>query len=144
MTINSFRNEHRWLSNFFPAVIIFADGKYPTVEHAFQAAKTRNKEQREEIRRAETATYAKQLGRNVDLRNDWHDVKLMIMHNLIWQKFTRHPTLRQLLLDTGGTKLVEGNNWNDTYWGICRGVGENQLGRIIMNVRDKINNGDDR
>lgn len=142
MNITSFQGQHRWLSNFFPSVVTFADGEYATVEHAYQAAKTRNAQQRETIRLAATPGVAKRLGRYVDLRDDWDEVKLLIMHNLVWVKFTRHPVLQQLLLDTGGVKLVEGNNWGDTYWGTCNGVGENQLGRILMNVRDKLNRGD--
>ncbi len=142
MGIMAFQGQHRWLSNFFPCKIVFAGKTYATVEHAFQAAKTRNELHREMIRNAPTAAAAKRHGREVQLRKDWQEVKLTIMHNLVWQKFTQHPTLCQLLLDTGGQKIVEGNKWHDTYWGMCNGVGENQLGRIIMNVRDKINKGD--
>lgn len=140
--IESFHGQHRWLSNFFPCQLVFTMETYPTVEHAFQAAKTRDKVQRARICEAATPGQAKRLGRRVDLRDDWDEVKLIVMHNLVWQKFTRHLELQRLLLDTGGQKLVEGNNWNDTYWGMCNGVGQNQLGRIIMNVRDKINKGD--
>lgn len=142
MNITSFQNQHRWLSNFFPSIVSFASGTYPTVEHAYQASKTRDAKQRDQIRLTATPGQAKRLGRYVTLRDDWDEVKLIIMHNLVWVKFTRHPTLTQLLLDTGGVKLIEGNNWGDTYWGMCNGIGQNQMGRILMNIRDKLNRGD--
>ena len=39
-TIDKFKNEHEFLSNFYPSPITIEDITYPTVEHAFQAAKT--------------------------------------------------------------------------------------------------------
>ena len=38
--ILAFTAEHRYLSNFYPSVIRAEGISYPTVEHAFQAAKT--------------------------------------------------------------------------------------------------------
>jgi hypothetical protein len=32
--------------------------------------------------------------------------------------------------------LIEGNTWGDTFWGVCNGVGENNLGKTLMNVRE--------
>jgi hypothetical protein len=43
-----------------------------------------------------------------------------------------------LLLDTSDKVLIEENNWNDTFWGVCNGVGENNLGRLLMQVRGEI------
>jgi predicted NAD-dependent protein-ADP-ribosyltransferase YbiA (DUF1768 family) len=57
------------------------------------------------------------------------------MWALLVQKFTRHPDLAQALLATGRADLVEGNDWGDTYWGVCRGQGRNQLGCQLMEVR---------
>jgi predicted NAD-dependent protein-ADP-ribosyltransferase YbiA (DUF1768 family) len=33
-------------------------------------------------------------------------------------------------------ELIEGNWWGDTYWGVCNGVGENHLGKLLMKIRD--------
>ncbi len=46
--------------------------------------------------------------------------------------------LAQRLLATGDAELVEGNNWGDRFWGICRGEGRNELGKILMKVRDEL------
>ena len=38
--ITEFQDAYRFLSNFFPAEVIYEDIKYSTAEHAYQAAKT--------------------------------------------------------------------------------------------------------
>lgn len=67
-------------------------------------------------------------------RPDWNKVKKRIMANILDIKFS-DPVLRQLLDDTGDAEIIEGNSWGDTYWGVCRGVGQNNLGKILMNIR---------
>jgi len=58
------------------------------------------------------------------------------MLDLVRKKF-ENPLLRAMLLATEDAVLVEGNTWNDTFWGVCRGRGENWLGRILMQVREE-------
>jgi len=138
--IDSFTNEFDFLSNFYGCDIAFEEKKYPSSEHAFQAAKTFDKSERENIRRANTPGIAKKLGRKLSLRKDWESVRDGIMLDILRIKFNSHPDLAQKLLDTGDAKLVEGNWWNDTYWGVCDGVGKNKLGITLMQVRDEIRN----
>lgn len=135
--IGQFRGEYRWLSNFWPAKVTLDGVVYPTVEHAFQAAKTLDEKQRAQIRNAPTPGQAKRLGRSVTLRADWEQTKLATMTYLTQEKY-KDSELRQRLNATGRQYLQEGNEWNDTYWGICRGIGENHLGRIIMEVREDV------
>ena len=135
-TISRFAGEHRFLSNFY-LVRISLDGLvYKSVEHAFQASKTEDKEERMRIHNAFTARRAKQLGRKVTLRPDWERAKLVYMTKFIVQKFMDNPYLAKRLLDTGDATLIEGNTWGDTYWGMCNGKGENNLGKILMRIRD--------
>lgn len=136
--INTFKGPHFFLSNFFtPAPVVLDGERYATTEHAYQAAKTLDQEERAAIRHASTAGQAKKLGKRVTLRSDWASVKDEVMLDLCRQKF-REPELRKLLLDTGEQELVEGNYWNDVYWGVCNGVGENKLGKTLMQIRDEI------
>ena len=72
------------------------------------------------------------------LRKDWEQVKDDIMYEVVRAKFIQHPILAQQLLDTRDAELIEGNNWGDTYWGVCNGYGKNMLGRILMRVRDEL------
>ena len=82
--IVSFRNEHAFLSNFVPALVLYDGYRYPTAEHAFQAAKVGGSEDeievfRREIREANSLGKAKALGRQITLRSDWEQVKFAIM-----------------------------------------------------------------
>lgn len=136
--IDNFSGEYRFLSNFYPSSI-FVDGfRYPTVEHAFQAAKTADNAAKQKIARTQSALRAKSLGRQVRLRKDWEAIKVAVMRQCVALKFESHPDLAEMLLDTGDAKLIEGNSWNDTYWGVCGGRGKNHLGKILMGVRTQL------
>jgi len=111
---------------------------YPSTEHAYQAAKGLDASYKKKVREAKTAGDAKRLGKTVQLRPDWEQVKLDYMRYLVWYKFGMYPDLGQKLLDTGDAELIEGNTWGDKFWGVCRGVGENWLGKILMETRDQI------
>ncbi len=116
--IDSFKGRTAFLSNFHASPVEFEGATYPTVEHAFQAAKTLDLRERETIRVAKTPKDAKRLGRSARLRADWEDAKFDIMRALLRRKFAE-PNLRQLLLETGRAELVEGNTWHDKTWGRC-------------------------
>lgn len=141
MKITTFRDENYFLSNFYPSTIRW-DGKlWKTVEHAYAANKTENKDQQELIRCAPTPAIAKKLGRSVILRKDWSIVKIDIMENLLELKFS-NPLLRPMLINTGDAELIENNNWNDKFWGVYKGEGENNLGKLLMKIRKRIRNND--
>lgn len=132
--ICSFTGRYNFLSNFYPCSIYHCGIRYPSVEHAYQAAKTFDKKMRKKIARFRTAGAAKKAGRLVELRKDWEDIKLHVMNALLLEKF-HDKELAQRLIDTGDQELVEGNTWGDKYWGKCDGEGENHLGKLLMRVR---------
>ena len=136
--IDRFANEYAFLSNFSPSTVTYEGTSFPTVEHAFQAAKTLDRGERAWIASLTSPGAAKRFGRKTGLRPDWEDVKFTIMTRLVLQKFRRHPALAAQLLATGEATLIEGNTWNDTTWGICQGQGTNWLGIILMAVRDAL------
>lgn len=137
--INDFRGENEFLSNFYPSILIVDNEAYPTLEHAFQAAKTDDPLLKAKIRDAATARDAKRIGRSVTLIPDWDNKRLDIMASLVKQKFTEHLDLKCKLLLTGNKDLIEGNTWKDRFWGQDQnGVGENHLGKILMNVRAQL------
>jgi len=136
--IDSFRGAHRFLSNFSPAPVWLDGIEYPTVEHAYQAAKTVDEKWRNEIRLATTPAEAKRLGRQCPMRRDFDSIE--VMRDLLEQKF-KSGIRRALLIGTGAHILVEGNTWGDTFWGMCNGKGENMLGILLMEVRQKIVDG---
>lgn len=135
--IDSFRDEFAFLSNFYPASVTLDNFHYRTVEHAYQAAKTFDAAQRAMIALYSSPATAKQFGKKVTLRNDWELIKEQAMLDLLRQKFAI-PELRAKLIATAKARLIEGNYWNDTYWGVCNGQGKNRLGILLMKVRDEI------
>lgn len=136
--IEGFQGEYRFLSNFWPAEVVF-DGKvYPTTEHAYQAAKSLDPAYREAIRTTESPGKVKRMSRGVELRPDWDQVKLSIMQDLSWQKYTRHSELRAGLLSTGDAYIEETNTWGDRFWGVSGGTGQNNLGKILMDIRRRL------
>lgn len=133
--IEKFSKIHAFLSNFYPSPIIWEGHEYATVEHAYQAAKTLNLEEKEDIRLAPTAAIAKRLGRQAKVRSNWDTVKVGVMRELLARKFAVGSVLSSLLLDTKDEELKEGNWWGDTFWGVCNGKGENWLGKLLMERR---------
>lgn len=139
--IDSFTGKYYFLSNFFHHEIIYNGFTCPTNEHGFHLAKTFNPQEQVKIADAPTPGDAKRLGRRVPLRPDWEQVKDSIMLELLRIKFT-DPGLQQKLLATGNAMLIEGNTWGDIYWGVCRGRGMNKLGKLLMQLRHELVNGD--
>jgi ribA/ribD-fused uncharacterized protein len=136
--INSFVGPYRFLSNFYMVPIELGNVEYPSSEHAYQAAKTKDKKMRKKIARQPTAWEAKKLGREVKLREDWEERKVEIMYRILNAKFKQHENLKEKLLATGNAILIEGNAWGDTFWGVCDGKGENKLGKLLMLLREEI------
>jgi ribA/ribD-fused uncharacterized protein len=127
-------NDYRLFSHKYPS------HEYPTLEHAFQAAKTHSLSVKGDIRAAATAREAKRIGKSIPadkFRSDWDDKKESIMHSLLKEKFT-NVALRVKLLCTRDSELVMENNVGDTFWGVSNGVGDNRLGKLIMTVRSDI------
>lgn len=139
--ILEFQGEYRFLSNFWPAKVELDGVIYPSVEHAYQAAKTTSVDDRNFIIASPTPGIAKQRSKEIVKRPEWEFVKLGIMWELVTKKFI-HYKLRKQLLAIRGIYLREGNTWHDNFWGVCTcarcgSSGRNYLGRILMNIRDK-------
>ena len=133
--IDKFSDDYRFLSNFWPCDVY----AWPTVEHAYQASKTQNLNERQLIMQCPTPGQAKRAGQHVTLRPDWNKLRIPIMIGLLRMKFGLvNPLLRELLLMTKDAELIEGNKWGDVYWGVSNGIGENNLGKLLMVVRKEI------
>lgn len=136
-----FSGAYSWLSNFYPSPVVMHGVRYPTVEHAYQAAKTEDLGERRAILLLPTPGQAKRAGRKLKMRRDWEAVKVGYMLALLRSKF-EDPELAEKLMATGGLELIEANTWGDTFWGVCGGVGENILGKLLMQVRRELYEGE--
>jgi ribA/ribD-fused uncharacterized protein len=141
LPIKSFRGESAFLSNMSSSPIKLGGVEYPTVEHAFQAAKTTDPSERAKILAAKTAGEAKKIGRTVTLRKGWTQMREEVMEKALRAKFEQNPELKKKLLETEGVELIEGNTWGDTFWGQVNGKGSNKLGKLLMKIRDELMEG---
>lgn len=137
MKITSFRGKWFFLSNFYETKVTFEGLMYNNAESAFQAMKCRYYDDRIKFL-SKTGAQAKQLGKHIRLRDDWESVKLDYMYKIVKAKFEQNDFIRKQLIDTGDVEIEEHNDWNDIYWGVCGGHGENHLGKIFMLVRNEL------
>lgn len=142
ISVRGFTGPYRFLSNFHSCVVHMDEIPYPSLEHAYQAAKTLDEDERNRVRKSPDAGIAKRRGQKVTIREDWDKIKKRVMLKLVKDKFTRNESLGIKLLETGNALLVEDNTWGDTYWGKCDGKGNNHLGKILMRARHQLRQSD--
>jgi ribA/ribD-fused uncharacterized protein len=136
--IDEFRNANYFLSNDSPSPVVFERVRYPTVTHAFAAARTLNETDRRRIAGIESPAEAQREARKLEVRPDWGKVQDPIMLALVRQKFQTERE-KSRLQGTGNATLIHGNTLGDQTWGKDRksGQGDNKLGNILMKVRDE-------
>lgn len=145
-TIDRFRDSDgnpSFLSNMYETPITYDGIEYGSVEAAFQAQKyalgtkdRRKKQQAFATKWRDNPKGAKGAGariRSFD-EEEWEGRKVDVMRDLLNIKFS-NPVLREMLENTGSAELIEGNDWGDTFWGVCKGKGANTLGRLLMEIR---------
>jgi ribA/ribD-fused uncharacterized protein len=136
--ISRFDGKHRFLSNFYHAPLTVIGIPYLNSEAAYNACKTLDVEVRTQFSTLDPSA-AKKLGRRVKMRDNWDEItKVECMELCLWAKFGGNPSLKEQLLATGERELIEGNNWNDKFWGVCNGQGQNILGKLLMEIRKRI------
>lgn len=147
-SINRFVKQYECLSNFYPVNITYENIDYPSVEHAFVAAKTSDIPTRQYIAKIKHAGAAKKVGRSIGLRKDWDSIRVNIMRYLLYLKFKAGSELAIKLMDTYPLLIKEGNYWHDNFWGDCGCskctdiIGLNTLGMLIMKRRDMLLKGE--
>lgn len=138
--ITSFKDDYEFLSNFYPCKITIAGYTFPSVENAYQAMKCANLSDYGQFVNIGPAE-AKKLGRKVQLRSDWEQIKYNVMRQLLDLKF-QDKVLLKMLQDTAPESIVEGNYWHDNYWGICQcdkckdKIKYNHLGELLQRKRN--------
>lgn len=141
--IREFRGEYSWLSNFqlLETPIIVDDLLFPTVEHFYQSMKYKDFNMREQISNHPSKGLKAFVREHPITTECWDQIKNEVMYSATRHKYCIvNPTLRRKLTSTGDVEIEEGNNWGDTYWGVClrTDYGKNILGKIIMKVRSEL------
>ena len=141
MVIDEFRGDYEFLSNMFECPVKYGNMMFKSSEAAYQSAKFIDPEFKKKFARL-TGYEAKRLAQQhkSEIRSDWYVINLDVMYEVDHDKFWRNGSLRNKLLATGNKELIEGNNWKDKFWGVYKGKGENNLGKIHMRVRTEFKN----
>lgn len=157
-SITEFQGGTSWLSNTFPCIIdtsllkndiddiVYLQGIFPSVEHAYKSCKfddlawkyycLTQRKVSEIILRSFTNE------KNIEISDRWNipnRLRLMLALNRL--KYNQEP-FKRMLLNTTDRELIEGNTHGDIFWGIDKNtkVGENMLGKILMDIRTELQN----
>ena len=136
--IDRFTGEYDYLSNRFSCPFIWQGLRYNNAEAAFQSSKCTDMPQRKVFCNC-SADKAALKGRDIAPPSGWENDQITIMESVLIAKFEQNPSLMKRLVETGNTLLVNGSNKKDTFWGVdlYSWKGENHLGKILMEIRDK-------
>lgn len=123
-----------WLRNDYPTPIKVGTIVYPSVEHAFQAAKYTDDNTKRRIANSDVRT-ARKLGHRAVISDDWHLYQLDVMEALLAVKFSC-PQLKSLLINSDEAEIVYED---DVFWGQdSNGYGADHLPQMLMALRQKL------
>jgi len=131
-------------SNLYKRDMVFEGEVYPTSEHAYQAGKARKKEVRDWLMAAPSPSLLAMAAHGLyswDVSENWATLKFERMKNILRAKFTQHEDLKELLISTGNSRLVEAatvDNAVNRLWGEVNGKGQNMLGQLLMEIRTEL------
>lgn len=137
-------SEHPYgiFSNLYRRPIEFEGEIFETAEHAYQAGKPRKDAVRRWLLAAPSPSLLAMAAHGLyswDIRPEWSRIKFDRMRGVVLCKFAQHEDLREILLSTGGARLVESATVDspvNRVWGEVRGQGANMLGQILMETRE--------
>lgn len=141
-SIRGFVGRYRWLSNFHPCPVFRRGHSFGSAEAAYQAAKF--PEEAWGAFQALSALESKRKARAMlqaatrEERAAWDARKADVMRDVVWLKFDQNRDLAGSLIATADLYLEETNWWGDTFFGVCKGRGQNVLGLILMETRGRL------
>ncbi len=136
------RGPNGFLSNLYKKPVIFEDREFSCSEYAYQYGKIKDLEVREWAMLCPKPHILAGLAHSLlswDIVKDWSKIRFDRMLKVLRAKFS-DPELKERLLNTGDSILIE-NSKTDGIWGIGKsGKGKNMLGKLLMKVREELNN----
>lgn len=135
-TVYGFFKDYRFLSNYHISPVSYQGLHFTCSEAAYQGAKCLDPKDMVAFTTM-TPSQARATGQVVQMRKDWEQIKLKVMTDVLYSKFSISDELRTKLLETGERDLIEANHWGDRFWGVDAetGLGESWLGKILMGIR---------
>lgn len=141
LKIESFSGYFEFLSNNYFSPVYNEGILYPSVSHAFQASRSSDELTKKAILNAENLFVVGKIAKRIEDPEDWHLKRLKIMEKLLRDKFRRSKELIEKLKATFPKELVmsyEEETSGNLFWGNVNSKGQNQIGRILMKIRNDI------
>ena len=120
--------KYKALTNSYQSRITVEGITYPTLEHAFQAAKLTDTETKVLISKAKLPDVSSLVEKGFT-RPNWKEIQWATMYQLMKLKFESNPTLASLLQDTGNHRLAYPKKHRRR---------RNKLESILMKVRGEL------
>lgn len=142
--IFSFKNKnYSYLSNFYNVAVEYNGLRYRNAEAAYQSMKTLDSAKQKEFVSL-LGKDAIRFGKTLRVRSDWEFIKYDVLVDICYAKFSGSYDMTTKLLSTGKAYLLnDTTSWHDNELGNCECgrkckniVGENLLGKALMQVRD--------
>lgn len=132
------KDPHGYMSNYSRHRFYVYGRWWNCVEAPYQAMKTFDKAEQDEIHQAKGSNEARLLGQKVTFRPDWDQAKDVVMRECLVAKFLQHKDIREQLIATGDEELIE-DSPVDYYWGCgADNSGKNMLGKFLMEIREEL------
>ena len=140
-----YEQDHYYLSNFSAFCIHWRGYAFFTSEHAYHWARFELPNGRglllqDCVQRASSAHEAFKFAQaeKSKQRQDWDEIKVATMRDILRAKVEQHEYIRRKLLQTGNRELIE-NSWRDDFWGWGPNRdGQNMLGKLWMEIRSEL------
>jgi predicted NAD-dependent protein-ADP-ribosyltransferase YbiA (DUF1768 family) len=137
-TIDNFNGVFDFLNNEYPCEVYFEGLMFPSVFHAFQAARSTKEHERAKIAYADSMQELYELATEIEDPADWQSKRLLVMEKCLRDKFRRHREMRERLRKTGNRDLLNSyadKSSSNLYWGVVEGNGQNHLGKLLEAIR---------
>lgn len=140
--IDNFNGYFDFLNNEYPCCVYFDGLPFKSVAYAYQAARSTQRHIREKISLADTPMELYDIASKIEDPENWNSQRLKMMEMIVRDKFRRNRDLREKLKATADRELL--NTYSDPtisniFWGIVENKGQNQLGRLLEQIRNDIN-----
>ena len=137
--IDNFNGYFDFLNNEYSCQVFFDGLLFKSVTYAYQAARSTQRHIREKISLADTPVELYEIATKIEDPENWNSNRVRMMEAIVRDKFRRNKDLRERLKATGERELY--NTFSDAttsnlFWGIVEGKGQNQLGRLLEQIRN--------
>jgi ribA/ribD-fused uncharacterized protein len=139
--VDSFTGYFEFLHNNFLSPIYYEGSLYPSVTHAYHAARSRDEQTKNAILNADSFQTVAKIARRIEDPEGWSLTRTSIMERLVRDKFRRSRELQEKLKATEKRELLmtyDEETPGNFFWGTVKEKGQNQLGRILMKIRNDL------